>query len=32
MLDEIQSLYEHLWNGGECASCGRRELCESPLA
>lgn len=32
MLDEIQALYEHLWNGGECASCGRRELCESPLA
>jgi phosphatidylserine/phosphatidylglycerophosphate/cardiolipin synthase-like enzyme len=32
MLDEIQSLYEHLWNGAECASCGRRELCESPLA
>ena len=32
MLDEVQALYEHLWNGGECASCGRRELCESPLA
>jgi len=32
MLDEVQSLYEHLWNGGECARCGRRELCESPLA
>lgn len=32
MLDEIQSLYEHFWNGGECVSCGRRELCESPLA
>jgi phosphatidylserine/phosphatidylglycerophosphate/cardiolipin synthase-like enzyme len=32
MLDEVQSLYEHLWNGGECAGCGRRELCESPLA
>ena len=32
MLDDVQSLYEHLWNGGDCASCGRRELCESPLA
>jgi phosphatidylserine/phosphatidylglycerophosphate/cardiolipin synthase-like enzyme len=32
MLDDVQSLYEHLWSGGECASCGRRELCESPLA
>jgi phosphatidylserine/phosphatidylglycerophosphate/cardiolipin synthase-like enzyme len=31
-LDEIQSLYEHLWNGGDCAGCGRRALCESPLA
>lgn len=32
MLDDVQALYEHLWNGGECARCGRRELCESPLA
>jgi len=32
MLDEVQSLYEHLWSGGECAGCGRRDLCESPLA
>lgn len=32
MLDEVQSLYEHLWKGGECARCGRRELCEAPLA
>jgi phosphatidylserine/phosphatidylglycerophosphate/cardiolipin synthase-like enzyme len=32
MLDEVQALYEHLWNGGDCQRCGRRELCESPLA
>ncbi len=31
MLDEIQELYEHLWNGRECSHCGRRALCESPL-
>jgi phosphatidylserine/phosphatidylglycerophosphate/cardiolipin synthase-like enzyme len=32
MLDDVQALYEHLWNGGDCQRCGRRELCESPLA
>ncbi len=32
MLDDVQSLYEHLWSGGECGRCGRRELCEAPLA
>ncbi len=31
MLDEVQAIYERLWMGGECASCGRRELCEAPL-
>ena len=31
LLDEVQGLYEHLWRGGECAGCGRRELCEAPL-
>lgn len=31
LLDEVQGLYEHLWRGGECAACGRRELCEAPL-
>ena len=32
MLDDVQALYEHLWTGGDCARCGRRALCESPLA
>ena len=31
MLDDVQGLYEHLWNGGDCQRCGRRALCESPL-
>ncbi len=31
MLDEVQAIFERLWTGGECAGCGRRELCEAPL-
>jgi phosphatidylserine/phosphatidylglycerophosphate/cardiolipin synthase-like enzyme len=31
LLDQVQAIYEHLWTGGECARCGRRELCEGPL-
>ncbi|GAB4195990.1 MAG: hypothetical protein OHK0013_02780 [Sandaracinaceae bacterium] len=32
LLDHVQALYEHLWTGGECARCGRRDVCEAPLA
>ncbi len=31
MLDQIQGLYDHLWRGGECASCRLRALCPLPL-
>ena len=31
LLDQVQAIFEHLWIGGECAGCGRRELCEAPL-
>jgi phosphatidylserine/phosphatidylglycerophosphate/cardiolipin synthase-like enzyme len=32
LLDQVQAIYEHLWTGGECARCGRRDVCEAPLA
>jgi phosphatidylserine/phosphatidylglycerophosphate/cardiolipin synthase-like enzyme len=32
LLDQVQAMYEHLWTGGECARCGRRDVCEAPLA
>lgn len=31
LLDQVQGIYDHLWNGGECARCGRREVCDAPL-
>lgn len=31
LLDQVQGLYEHLWQGGECAGCGRRDSCAAPL-
>jgi phosphatidylserine/phosphatidylglycerophosphate/cardiolipin synthase-like enzyme len=31
LLDQVQGIFDHLWNGGECARCGRRDVCESPL-
>jgi phosphatidylserine/phosphatidylglycerophosphate/cardiolipin synthase-like enzyme len=31
-LDQVQSLYDHLWNGGECAACKLRDECPGPLA
>ena len=32
LLDQIQALYEHLWNGGECATCRVKTECPLPLA
>ncbi|HEY5949501.1 MAG TPA: phospholipase D family protein [Kofleriaceae bacterium] len=32
LLDQIQALYEQIWNGGECASCKLHEECPGPLA
>lgn len=31
LLDEVQALFDHLWHGGECASCARRDVCEVPI-
>jgi phosphatidylserine/phosphatidylglycerophosphate/cardiolipin synthase-like enzyme len=31
LLDEVQALFDHLWNGRECAGCDRRELCDAPI-
>jgi hypothetical protein len=31
VLDQVQALYQHLWEGGECAACKLRELCPGPL-
>jgi phosphatidylserine/phosphatidylglycerophosphate/cardiolipin synthase-like enzyme len=31
LLDEVQALFDHLWRGGECPSCGRRDVCEIPI-
>lgn len=32
LLDQVQALYDHLWSGGECASCKLRDECPGPLA
>jgi phosphatidylserine/phosphatidylglycerophosphate/cardiolipin synthase-like enzyme len=31
LLDHVQALYDHLWSGGECASCKLRDECPGPL-
>ena len=31
MLDDVQQMFEHLWNGGECRACKLRDICEAPL-
>jgi phosphatidylserine/phosphatidylglycerophosphate/cardiolipin synthase-like enzyme len=32
LLDQIQSIYDRIWTGGECATCRLREVCPGPLA
>lgn len=32
LLDQVQSIYEQIWTGGECATCRLREVCPGPLA
>lgn len=32
LLDQVQSLYERIWTGGECASCKLRDECPGPLS
>lgn len=31
LLDHLQGLYQHLWSGGECRTCGLRDRCPGPL-
>ncbi len=31
LLDQVQGIYDHLWNGGECDACKLREQCPGPL-
>ena len=31
LLDQIQSLYERIWSGGECGACKLRDVCPGPL-
>jgi phosphatidylserine/phosphatidylglycerophosphate/cardiolipin synthase-like enzyme len=32
LLDQVQSMYERIWTGGECTGCKLREECPGPLA
>jgi len=32
LLDQVQSLYERIWTGGECAACKLRDVCPGPLS
>jgi len=32
LLDQVQSLYERIWTGGECAACRLHDVCPGPLA
>ena len=32
LLDQVQSLYDRIWSGGECATCKLRDVCPGPLS
>jgi len=32
LLDQVQSIYEQIWSGGECSACKLREVCPGPLS
>ena len=32
LLDQVQSMYERIWTGGECAACKLRDDCPGPLS
>jgi phosphatidylserine/phosphatidylglycerophosphate/cardiolipin synthase-like enzyme len=32
LLDQVQSMYEQIWSGGECGGCRLREVCPGPLS
>jgi phosphatidylserine/phosphatidylglycerophosphate/cardiolipin synthase-like enzyme len=31
LLDQVQALYQHIWQGSACVDCGLRDSCEAPL-
>ena len=31
LLDQVQALYQHIWQGAACADCGLRGSCEAPI-
>jgi phosphatidylserine/phosphatidylglycerophosphate/cardiolipin synthase-like enzyme len=31
LLDEVQAIFDGLWNGGGCTGCRLRDVCEAPL-
>jgi phosphatidylserine/phosphatidylglycerophosphate/cardiolipin synthase-like enzyme len=31
LLDQIQSIYDRIWSGGECPGCKLRDICPGPL-
>ncbi len=31
LIDAVLGRFNHLWEGGPCAGCGRREVCPVPL-
>lgn len=32
LLDQVQSMFDHVWSGGECDDCKLRDLCPGPLS
>lgn len=32
LLDQVQSMYDRIWTGGECAGCKLRDECPGPLS
>ena len=32
LLDQVQSMYDRIWTGGECAACKLRDECPGPLS
>ena len=32
LLDQVQSMYDRIWTGGECAACMLRDDCPGPLS
>jgi phosphatidylserine/phosphatidylglycerophosphate/cardiolipin synthase-like enzyme len=32
LLDQVQSIYERIWSGGECKACKLRDVCPGPLS